>query len=81
MESINPTILGKVNGNENNGRGHMPAKSAKQYKFMQMMVHNPEKAKNKNGKKGIGPSREVAKEMIDKTSASKRKQFARRGSK
>lgn len=51
----------------------MPAKSAKQYKFMQMMAHNPDKKKSK----GIGPSPEVAKEFIAKTSEAKRKQFAK----
>lgn len=52
----------------------MPAKSAKQYRFMQMMAHNPEK--NKSGSKG--PSPEVAKEFIEKTSAKKRKEFSKR---
>jgi len=52
----------------------MPAHTGKQYRFMQMMAHNPEK-KRGNSK---GPSPEVAKEMIHKTSAAKRKQFARR---
>jgi hypothetical protein len=52
----------------------MPAKSAKQYRFMQMMAHNPEKKKTK----GAGPSPEVAREFIHKTSASKRKEFSRR---
>jgi hypothetical protein len=52
----------------------MPAKSAKQYRFMQMMAHNPEK-KRGNSK---GPSPELAKEFISKTSAAKRKQFARK---
>ena len=52
----------------------MPAKSAKQYRFMQMMAHNPEKKKTK----GPGPSQDVAEEMIHKTPASKRKQFAKK---
>ncbi len=52
----------------------MPVKSAKQYKFMQMMAHNPEKKRTK----GPGPSQAVAEEMIHKTPASKRKQFAKR---
>jgi hypothetical protein len=52
----------------------MPAKSAKQYNFMQMMAHSPEKKKKG---KGIGPSPEVAEEFIHKTSKSKRSQFAR----
>lgn len=40
----------------------MPVKSLKQWKFMQMIVHNPEKAK-KNGLK-----QKVAKEFIKATS-------------
>lgn len=53
----------------------MPIKSSKQYRFMQMMAHNPEKSK----KKGLstGPSEKVAKEMIDKTPSKKRKKFAK----
>lgn len=50
----------------------MSAKSAKQYRFMQMMAHNPEKART-----GKGPSPAVAKEFIEKTPAKKRKLFAR----
>ena len=52
----------------------MPAKSAKQYHFMQMMAHSPEKSR-----KGAGPSPEVAREMIMKTSKEDRKKFAKRG--
>jgi hypothetical protein len=51
----------------------MPAKSQKQYNFMQMMAHNPEKKKTK----GPGPSKAVAEEFIHKTPASKRKQFSK----
>lgn len=51
----------------------MPAKSGKQYRFMQMMAHSPEKKRGK----GVGPSKEVAKEFIEKTSKSKRKVFSR----
>jgi hypothetical protein len=40
----------------------MPAVSKKQFKFMAMMAHNPEKAKKKGG---ISPSK--AKEFVDKT--------------
>lgn len=50
----------------------MPAKSAKQYKFMQMMAHNPGMAKKK-GMKSIKPS--VAKEFIKKTPKKKRSMF------
>lgn len=51
----------------------MPAKSGKQYRFMQMMAHNPSKAK-KTG----GPSPAVAKEFIEKTPSKKRKEFSRK---
>jgi len=50
----------------------MPAKSAKQYKFMQMIAHG-----GKSNKKGMGPSPEVAKEFISKTPKDKRHQFAK----
>lgn len=49
----------------------MPAKSAKQYRFMQMMAHNPSAKIGKSA----GPSPEVAKEMIDKTSKADRSRF------
>jgi hypothetical protein len=49
----------------------MPAKSAKQYRFMQMAAHNPEKMRS------TGPSPKVAKEFIEKTSAKKRKEFSK----
>jgi len=52
----------------------MPAKSKAQYRYMQMMAHNPEKKRTK----GIGPSPEIAREFIEKTSAKKRKGFSRR---
>jgi hypothetical protein len=52
----------------------VPAKSEKQYKFMQMMAHNPSKKKNK----GVGPSPEVAREFIEKTAASKRKEWSQK---
>lgn len=51
----------------------MPAKSAKQYRFMQMMAHNPSKARTSHG-----PSPEIAREFIEKTPAKKRKQFAKK---
>jgi hypothetical protein len=50
----------------------MPAKSAAQYRFMQVAAHNPEKLRKK------GPSPEKAKEFIHKTSAAKRRQFAKK---
>lgn len=52
----------------------MPAKSAKQYHFMQMMAHNPQKKRSK----GIGPSPEVAQEFIRKTPEAKRKLFSKK---
>jgi len=48
----------------------MPVKNKKQYNFMQMMAHSPKK-------KGAGPSPEVAREMIMKTSKKKRHEFAK----
>lgn len=51
----------------------MPAKSAAQYRFMQMIAHN----RDKKNKPGVGPSKEVAQEFIRKTSASKRKEYSR----
>jgi hypothetical protein len=48
----------------------MPAKSAKQYRFMQGIAHGMKP------KSGIGPSPEVAKEFIAKTSKKKRKEFS-----
>jgi hypothetical protein len=50
----------------------MPAKSEKQYKFMQAMAHGAK------SHKGVGPSPEVAKEFIKKTAASKRKQWSKK---
>lgn len=49
----------------------MPAKSAKQYNFMQAIAHGAKP------KKGIGPSPAVAREFIKKTPAKKRSMFAR----
>jgi hypothetical protein len=51
----------------------MPAKSAKQYRFMQMMAHNPEKKRTS----GKGPSPAVAREFIEKTPKKKRSIFQR----
>lgn len=50
----------------------MPAKSAAQYRFMQGIAHGMKP------NKGIGPSPALAKEFIHKTSAKKRKLFARK---
>lgn len=50
----------------------MPAKSARQYGLMQAIAH---------GAKGLGgpskPSKEVAKEFIEKTPSKKRSKFAK----
>lgn len=54
----------------------MPAKSAKQYKFMQMIAHG-----GKSNKSAVGPSEEVAKEFVSKTSKDKRSMFAKKGKK
>lgn len=48
----------------------MPAKTARQYNFMQMMAHSGKE-------RAAGPSKEVAKEFIKKTPAKKRSQFAK----
>lgn len=45
----------------------MPAKSDKQYRFMQMIAHG-----GKPAGRAMGPTKAVAKEMIDKTPAKKR---------
>lgn len=50
----------------------MPAKSGKQYRFMQMIAHG------KKPKKGIGPSPDVAREFVEKTSSGKRKEWSRK---
>lgn len=51
----------------------MPAKTAKQYRFMQAIAHG---SSNKGLK--VGPSKDVALEMIHKTPKEKRSQFAKR---
>lgn len=48
----------------------MPAKSAKQYKFMQAVLHD----KSTKGFDG-GPSKKVAKEFVDKTPPMDRSRF------
>lgn len=45
----------------------MPAKSGKQYRFMQAAAHG--------GLRGMGPSPDVAKEFIDATPSNKRSAF------
>lgn len=48
----------------------MPAKSAKQYKFMAGIAHGMKPRKG-----GVGPSQEVAEEFVHKTPPDKRKKF------
>lgn len=54
----------------------MPATSGKQYRFMAAVAHG---AKPKGKDKGIGPSEEVAEEMIKKTPKKKRSLFMKKG--
>lgn len=51
----------------------MPAKSAKQYKFMAAVAHGAKPFK------GTGPSEAVAKEFVKKTPKKKRSRFMRKG--
>lgn len=46
----------------------MPVKSSKQFNFMQALAHG-----KKSKKKGVGPSKEVAEEMLGKTGKTKEK--------
>lgn len=50
----------------------MPAVSSKQYKFMAGIAHGMKP------NKGVGPSQEVAKEFVDKTSPAKRSMFMKK---
>lgn len=50
----------------------MPVKSAKQFRFMEMMAHSKKKMK-----KGAGPSKKVAEEMLEKTSHKMKSKFAK----
>ena len=49
----------------------MPAKSAAQYRYMQAVAHG-------GGNYPTGPSKEVAKEFIEKTPAKKRSLFMKK---
>lgn len=49
----------------------VPAKSGKQYRFMQGIAHGMKP------RHGAGPSQKVAKEFVEETPASKRKMFAK----
>lgn len=51
----------------------MPAKSAKQYKFMAMIAHG-----GKSNKGGVGPSKKVAQEFVNKTPSNKRSLFMKK---
>ncbi len=55
----------------------MPAKSAKQYRFMAMIAHGGKPYKSK----GVGPSQEVAEEMVHKTPPKKRSSFMKKRNK
>lgn len=50
----------------------MPVKSAKQYRMMAAAAHDPKFAKK------VGVPQKVAKEMIDKTPAKKRSDYAKK---
>ena len=50
----------------------MPAVSGKQYRLMQGIAHGMKP------RKGVGPSPEVAREFVEKTSAKKRKEWSRK---
>jgi hypothetical protein len=50
----------------------MPAKSAKQYRFMAGIAHGMKPFK------GTGPSKEVASEFVHKTPKAKRKAFSKK---
>lgn len=50
----------------------MPAKSAKQYRFMAGIAHGMKP------KSGVGPSKEVAEEFVHKTSKNKRSMFMKK---
>ena len=52
----------------------MPAKSGKQYRMFAGIAHGMKKKG-----KGIGPSEEVAEEMVKKTPKKKRSMFMKKG--
>jgi len=49
----------------------MPVKSKAQFKFMSGIAHGAK------SRKGVGPSEEVAKEFLNKTSKKKKKLFSK----
>lgn len=54
----------------------MPAKSAKQYRLFQSIVHK--KKDSKDNDLNVGPSKEVAEDFIRHTPKDKRRLFAQR---
>jgi len=58
----------------------MPATSSKQYKFLAGLAHGMKSnKKNKNNKnKSVGPSEEVAEEMVSKTPPKMRSLFMKK---
>lgn len=56
----------------------MPAKSARQFRLMAMIAHGGKSNKKTKSGKTIGPSSEVAEEMVHKTPAKKRSLFMRK---
>jgi len=52
----------------------MPAVSGRQYRFMAMIAHGGKSNKSH----GVGPSQEVAEEMVHKTSPKKRSMFMKK---
>jgi hypothetical protein len=50
----------------------MPAKSAKQYRFMAGIAHGMKP------RSGVGPSKEVAEEFVHKTDSSKRSLWSKK---
>jgi hypothetical protein len=54
----------------------MPVKSAKQFRFMEGIAHGMKSNKSDKGK-NIGPSPDVAKEMLSKTSHKTKSAFAK----
>jgi len=50
----------------------MPAKSGRQYRFFQMVAHNPQRARE------LGISQSVGKEFVDKTPASDRSRWSKK---
>lgn len=51
----------------------MPAKSGKQFRFMQLIAHG-----GKSNKDGVGPSKELAEKFVRETLKEKRKLFSKR---